>query len=146
MDVDKQSYVPHLSFQRAHMLPLRLEGALQQHHCGHGVQDRQSWCASHLAQATADPGRCGQHVAQGVCGFGQNVIVWLRPRGAGVKHSELPWMVQRVRICHAKASLHSVQGRGSVRMAHTRSRSHVAEQQVNFAIEQGGGVPPRGTQ
>ena len=38
----------------------------------------------------------------------QDVVVRLRAWRAWVKHREIPWVIQGIRVCHAEASLRRV--------------------------------------
>ena len=62
----------------------------------------------YLAEAMADACCGSQEIAQSVRRFWQDVVIRLWAWRARVKHREVPWVVQRIRICHAKASLHKV--------------------------------------
>ncbi len=63
----------------------------------------------HLAESVAGAGSCRQEVAEGMGSLGQDVIIGMRPRRAGVKHGEIARVPQRVWVRHPIASLHDKQ-------------------------------------
>lgn len=71
----------------------------------HGAEG--SWVAAgvDLAQAAAGAGSCREQVAQGVGGLGQDVVIALGPRRAGIKHGQPVRVPQRVRTGQAHIAL-----------------------------------------
>lgn len=53
-----------------------------------------------------------QQVAQRVGCLGQDVVIRMGPRRVGIKHREVPRVVQRIGVGHAEASLHTIQQYG----------------------------------